>query len=92
MMRTANLLVDDGGEIDEDGGVPICPWRTLDFFSITSMVLILLLRGVEDDNRAEFYDFLDATAAEQFADDVAPWFAEDEEDQTPPTDDKRSDR
>lgn len=92
MMRTANLLVDDGGEIDEDGGVPICPWRTLDFFSITSMVLILLLRGVEDDNRAEFYDFLDATAAEQFADDVAPWFAEDEEDQTPTTDNKRSDR
>ncbi|MBC8363447.1 MAG: hypothetical protein H8E59_00415 [Actinobacteria bacterium] len=92
LMRTANLIIGDEGEEPL-----ICPWRSLDLFTVMNFVLVLLLRGVDVDDRARFFEFLDVAAAEQFADDVAPWFAEDdgdaaETDPTSPTDDKRSDQ
>ncbi len=91
LMRTANLLV-----IDDEDDVPLfCPMRTLDLFSVINFVLVLLLRGVEVDNREQFFDFLEATAAEQFSGELTPWIdeagEEDAEDQTTTTDDTRSD-
>ena len=69
LMRTANLLV-----IDDEDDVPLfCPMRTLDLFSVINFVLVLLLRGVEVDNREQFFDFLEATAAEQFSGEITPW-------------------
>ena len=77
-----------------------CPIRTLDLFAIMNLVLVLLLRGVEVDNREQFFDFLEPMAAEQFSDQLTPWIDEDKEADTKdppagqanPTDDTRSDR
>jgi hypothetical protein len=91
LMRTANLLV-----VDDEDDVPLfCPMRTLDLFSVINFVLVLLLRGVEVDNREQFYDFLEAMAAEQFSGELTPWIDQDREDdaedQTTTPDDMRSD-
>ena len=91
LMRTANLLV-----IDDEDDVPLfCPMRTLDLFSVINFVLVLLLRGVEDDNRLQFYEFLEAMAAEQFSGELTPWIDEGDDptnDQTTTTDETRRDR
>ena len=90
-MRTANLLIVD----DEDDVEMFCPIRTLDLFAVMNLVLVLLLRGVEVDNREQFFDFLEPTAAEQFSGELTPWIDQDREDdaedQTTTTDDTRSD-
>lgn len=78
IMRVGNLLVADSLDDDEEE-VKFCVWRTLDFFSVTSFVLFMLLRGMELDNRTEFYDHLEVCASEHFADALTPWF-EDEGD------------
>jgi len=95
-MRTANLLILD----DEDDVPQFCPIRTLDLFAVMNLVLVLLLRGVEVDNREQFFDFLEPIAAEQFSGQLTPWIDEggkaDTKDPTAgqanPTDDTRSDR
>ena len=91
LMRTANLLV-----VDDEDDVPLfCPMRTLDLFAVINFVLVLLLRGVEVDNREQFYEFLEAMAAEQFSGELTPWIDEGDDpttDQTTTTDETRSDR
>ena len=54
LMRTANLIIGDEGEEPL-----ICPWRSLDLFTVMNFVLVLLLRGVDVDDRARFFEFLD---------------------------------
>ena len=91
MMRTANMLIID----DDDEEALLCPMRTLDLFAVMNFVLVLLLRGVEIDNRIQIFDFFDEMAAEQFSGELTPWIdeggEEDAEDQTTTTDDMRSD-
>lgn len=87
LLRAANLLFLE----DEDGEPVPCVFRTLDLFAVTNFVLVLLLRGVEPDNREEFFDFLDQALPEKFTDDVAPWFdGDDTQSTTESTDDERS--
>ena len=94
-MRTANLLIVDDEDVWE-----FSPIRTLDLFAVMNLVLVLLLRGVEVDNREQFFDFLEPIAAKQFSSQLTPWIDEDKKADTKdppagqanPTDDTRSDR